>query len=101
MDVFALLNDSYAGQPVDKLQHTKQALSQYLNELLLNDFSALVQLLYRVDVPEKKVKEVLKAHPECDAGELMADLLIERIQEKRATKETFRPSERESGEERW
>jgi hypothetical protein len=101
MDVFSLLNESYSTLPAEQQQNGREALAHHLNGLLLHDFPALVQLLYRVDVPEKKVMETLKLYPDKNAGELLADLLIERIQQKRAAKETFRPSAGESEEERW
>lgn len=101
MDVFSLLNESYLTLPPQQQQKEREALVRYLNDLLLHDFPSLVQLLYRVDVPEKKVKEVLKQHPDRDAGELIADLLIERIEEKRAAKKAFRQSSDDSEEERW
>ena len=33
-----------------------------INELINKDFSSLVQLLYRIDVDENKLKENLKQH---------------------------------------
>jgi hypothetical protein len=63
---------------------------------------ALVQLLYRVDVPEKKLKAVLADHAGEDAGVLMADLMIERQQQKMEARKNFRVKERyDDGEERW
>jgi hypothetical protein len=60
-----------------------------------------VQLLYQVDVPEKKLKAVLEAHPTEDAGNLIADLLIERQREKKELKNRFQFPPAESDEERW
>jgi hypothetical protein len=65
-----------------ELDDLKRSLAFYVNDLLLNDFPRLVQLLYRIDVSEKKVKEVLRAAPDQDAGLLIADLIVQRQLEK-------------------
>jgi hypothetical protein len=101
MDVFSLLNESYSMLPAEQQQQERKALAHHLNGLLLHDFPALVQLLYRVDVPEKKVAETLKLYPDRNAGELLADLLIQRVTEKVAARKAFRSAEGESEEERW
>ncbi|WP_121353870.1 hypothetical protein [Flavisolibacter nicotianae] len=101
MDVFPLLAQLNTNLTVGERESVKKQLAVYLNELVLHDFAALVQLLYRVDVPEKNVKAVLQENPTEDAGSLLADLLIRRQLEKRATKERFRSSDETSEEERW
>lgn len=101
MDVWPLIEEMASAQPKEKKENLKQALSAYLNELLQHDFAVLVQLLYQVDVPEKKVKRVLQENPETDAGELLADLMIERQQEIAAARKQFRFPTDASEEERW
>jgi hypothetical protein len=59
--------------------YSKEKLIAYLNEFLNNDFSKVVQLLYRIDVSEAKLKKVLHENPNEDAAGLIADLIIERI----------------------
>ena len=59
--------------------YSKEKLIDYLNEFINNDFSKVVQLLYRIDVSEAKLKKVLHEHPNEDAAGLIADLIIERI----------------------
>jgi hypothetical protein len=39
--------------------YSKEKLIAYLNEFINNDFSKVVQLLYRIDVSEAKLKKVL------------------------------------------
>ena len=101
MDVWPLLEDMASTQSVEIRESKRKVLAAYLNELLLHNFAALVQVLYRVDVPEKKVKQVLQENPGKDAGELLADLLIERQQEKAAARKQFRFPTDASEEERW
>ena len=54
------------------------ALSNYLNDLAINDFEKLIFILYKVDVDEKKLKNLLTTNLKTDAGELLARLVIER-----------------------
>ena len=59
--------------------YSKEKLIDYLNEFINHDFSKVVQLLYRIDVSEAKLKKVLHENPNEDAAYLIADLIIERI----------------------
>ena len=68
----------------------KEQLIVYINHLLLHDFNKLAQILYRVDVDEKKLKELLQENIETDAAVIIADLLIQRQKEKIKTKEAFK-----------
>lgn len=101
MDVWPLLQEWKQDLPVDRKETIRSRLSQHLNFLLLHDFAALVQLLYRVDVSEARVKTVLHQNPGVDAGDLLADLLIQRQQEKRKTFNSFQQPPAASEEERW
>ena len=101
MDVWPILAELSTELSVEKQESLKQRLAVYLNDLLLHDFHSLVQLLYRVDVSEKKIKTVLQEHPSEDAGNLLAGLLIQRQAEKRVTRNRFRSSPGSSDEERW
>lgn len=101
MDVFPLLAQVSTDLSPDKKDALKEQLAAYLNELLLHDFPSLVQLLYRVDVSEKKLKAVLQENPNEDAGNLLAELVIQRQLEKLATKNRFRFRDDASEEERW
>jgi hypothetical protein len=54
-------------------------LESTINELIKNDFSRLVQILYRIDVSEAKLKNILSENPNEDAGKLIAQVIIERL----------------------
>ncbi|MEO6819168.1 MAG: hypothetical protein ABI266_09730 [Ginsengibacter sp.] len=71
-----------------------------INELILRDFSALVQLLYRIDVDEKKLKKVLSDNPSGDSASIIADMIIERQDQKAKSRNAFR-QENTSDEELW
>lgn len=74
-------------QALEKL--APEDLANAINELIKNDFSKLVQLLYRIDVSEAKLKYILQAHPNEDAGKLIAAVVIERLAATKKARETF------------
>jgi nitrate reductase assembly molybdenum cofactor insertion protein NarJ len=82
-------------------EEMKDHLIFYLNHLLLHDFDKLVQILYRVDVSETKLKEVLQKNSGTDAAIIIADLLMQRQEEKIKTKEAFKSNNDLPGEDKW
>ncbi len=64
-------------------------LETLMNELIKNDFSKLVQLLYRIDVSEAKLKNILQANPNEDAGKLIAQVVLERLAATKKARESF------------
>ncbi|HEY1021462.1 MAG TPA: hypothetical protein VGE06_04085 [Flavisolibacter sp.] len=101
MDVWPLLLEWQETLPVEQKESIRSRVSKALNQLLLHDFGALVQVLYRVDVPEAKVKTVLQQHPDTDAGDLLADLLLQRMEDKRKTFTSVPPPPAAPDEEKW
>ncbi|MBO9633354.1 MAG: hypothetical protein J7578_09565 [Chitinophagaceae bacterium] len=79
----------------------EQLLSEKINYLVGNDFPALVNILYRIDVSEQKVKQVLKDHPDADAGSLIAALIIERMLAKAKSRQNFKPNSPIPDDEKW
>ena len=79
----------------------KQRLADKINELLNNDFPKLVSILYRVDVSEAKLKLLLKENPGTDAGVLIADLMIERQEQKIRSRQEHRRDPKSSDDESW
>lgn len=77
-------------------------LISLINELINKDFDALVQLLYRIDVSEKKIRAVLAQNRETDSAGILADLIIERQLQKIESRKHFsKRSRSESEEEKW
>jgi hypothetical protein len=90
MEIETLLNDltTTGVAPGWRLQ-----LEEAINRMILQDFNGLVQLLYRVDVDEQKLKKILHGAMDVDAARLIADELILRQQQKLlARQNTERPS---------
>ena len=67
--------DAEVDKPLDRLH---SFLTQVVNHMLDKDFNRLMNALYRIDVSEEKVKQILAlSEPDSLAKEL-ADLIIER-----------------------
>lgn len=66
---------------------TLNILAHWINEAIQSDFNRLVQWLYRVDVNEDLLKKTLRENPETDAGLIIAQIAIERMRQKKQTRE--------------
>ena len=93
METNALLNDlntSY-GLDLQEVHRKKPAaagdltvdeltdlLAEKINEMIHKDFNALVQLLYRIDVNEAKLRLLLQENTTTDAGRTIARMILER-----------------------
>ena len=64
-------------------------LITYINDCIQHDFNKLVQLLYRIDVSEEKLKYILQLNPNEDAAKLIAAVIIERLAATRAARASF------------
>ena len=71
------------------MQELQQKLSVFINDLIQNDFQKLIAILYKVDVAENKLKSILRAEVKKDAGDIIADLIIEREKQKIQTRKQF------------
>ena len=80
---------------------TKEQLILYINYLLVYDFNKLIQILYRVDVNEQKLKDLLLANPQIDAATIIAGLLILRQEEKIRVKEAYKSNTEIPDEDKW
>jgi hypothetical protein len=88
-------------QTIAQKEKLRDQLIEYINHLLLHDFNGLVQVLYRVDVSEQKLKELLQKNPATDAAVIITDLLIERQEEKINIKESFKTNDNIPDEDKW
>lgn len=101
MDVENILADVNLSLAKSRLEELQVMLSEKVNWLIQHDFHSLVQLIYRVDIPEKKLKQLLADNKGQDAAALISKLLIERQLEKLKTRQQFRQQETDNDEERW
>ena len=79
----------------------KFQLINFINNLKKNDFASLVQLLYRIDIDEKKLKKLLQEKAGTDAAPVIADIIIKRQLQKMATRKQFGKENNASGKEEW
>lgn len=80
----------------------REQLAAYLHHLINHEFAQLVQLLYRLDVSEQKLKTILASSAGTDAGLLIADLIIQRQVEKIHTRRKYRANDTNiPDEEKW
>jgi hypothetical protein len=80
------------------------ALCTRIGWLLQHDFHRLIFLLYRVDISEKKIREVLTTSQGEDSAPLFTKLLLERLAEKARTRQDFarrRGNNETDDEEKW
>lgn len=64
-------------------------LALRINELIENDFGKLIEILYRLDVDESKIRKVLKGQPIEDSGKIIGELIFEREVEKIKSRQSF------------
>ena len=76
-------------------------LSEYINHLINTDFQRLLYLLYRIDISEQKLQKLLKESPHKNAGDIIADLIVERQLQKIESREKFKNNKSTSDEEQW
>jgi hypothetical protein len=72
----------------EKLDRT--ALIQLINEWIIKDFQKLLLVLYRLDVSEKKLTQLLAEKKGIDAANIIAALIIERIAAAKASREKYK-----------
>ena len=89
--------------PVElSLDELQVQLASYINQLIQNSFQKLISLLYRIDVSETKLKQLLQQHPGEDAGKIIAGMIIERQLEKINSRRQFKqPDDNFTEEEKW
>ena len=90
--------DGFPVEPSVGLKELREALSQRIAHMLDHDFEFLMQVLYRIDVGEQKVKYVLQGDSHHPADDL-ADLVIEREMKKVETRLRYRQASSSKEEE--
>lgn len=98
------LNNGFDLQLAENSSHEQacEALAAYCNELIKNNFERLVSLLYRIDVSEARLRQLLQQHPDKDAGLLIALLIMEREEQKIKTRRQFNQRANDiDEEEKW
>ena len=79
----------------------KKLLSAKINLLINSNFSKLVGILYRLDISEKKLKELLSNATNTPAGDVIAAMIIERQLQKIESRKKFKHNGEIADEEKW
>lgn len=90
-DIIPLINKEWSLTLLDTISENELAslLATRINELIRHDMSHLISILYRIDVDEKKIREMLAKNKDTDAGLIIAHLVIERQKQKIKTRSMF------------
>ena len=96
-----LIDEVFAIHQLQELEENSlfKTLSAYINEMLLHRFNELIQLLYRVDIDEQKLKKLLQENSDQDAGDIIARMIIERQVQKIRSREQLKRKEGPGAEE--
>jgi len=77
-------------------------LAEKINQMINENFEKVISLLYRIDVNEAKLRNVLQHNPNEEAGKIIASLIIERQMEKiKSRRNMSRGDDQFTSEERW
>jgi hypothetical protein len=76
-------------------------LSLEIDRLILHDFNGLVSILYRIDINEDELKQMLKQYSHVDAGYIIAQLIIKRQITKAEQRKNFRQEDDIADEDKW
>lgn len=79
----------------------KKELIDAINWLIVHDFEKLVFILYRIDVSEAKIKVLLNKDNTNFAAPVIADAIIERLEEKKVSRQKYKQDPSASEEEKW
>src|SRR6188474_1472593 len=72
-------------------QQLVEKLSIFIDDLIQNNFQKLVAILYKIDVSEKKLKQLLQESEGVNAAGIISTLIIERQQQKIESRKKFSP----------
>ena len=95
-----LTNEFALSAPVTKVDFINH-LAIEINRLIQYDFQRLINILYRLDVSEEKLKEMLTTYVHEDAGYIIAQLVVERQLQKLKTRQQMRRDENIGEEDKW
>jgi hypothetical protein len=102
-DLIPAINDSFEiSLPANiSFQELKEKLAAHINHLINYDFEKLVYYLYRVDVNENKIRQLLEQKEGENAAGLIADLIIERQLQKIKSRKETKSNNSIPDEEKW
>lgn len=103
-ELIRLLNKDFAMGIAEQVSYDEvhAQLAAYVNRLIEHDFDKLISYLYRIDVHEERLKTLLQQHPQEDAGNIIAGMMIERQEQKIRSRKLFGKRDNDiDEEEKW
>jgi hypothetical protein len=91
--------DQYSVAILEKMDAA--AIREWITQLIDNDFMQLVQVLYRLDVSEEKLKQELADCADGDTAGIITSLVLQRIEQIRKTRQMFRSPGDIPEDEKW
>src|SRR4051812_26588774 len=86
---------------ITSIEELKKILSDIINNLITTDFSRLISILYRLDISEKKLRQLLSNSLNKPGGDIIAEMIIKRQEEKIKTRKIFSANHQDCDEEKW
>jgi hypothetical protein len=84
------------------MEEIKEKLSAHINRLIQQNFEQLINLLYRIDINEARIKSLLQMQAGTNAGDIIAQLIIERQLQKIRSRRQFKTDDTNfTGDEKW
>jgi hypothetical protein len=103
-DIIPSINDSLGIELHEKISYEKlkEAIAAYVHSLIEKDFNKLISLLYRLDINEGKLRLLLHNHSEVNAGNIIAEMIIERqVQKIKSRREFKQRDDTINDDEKW
>ena len=85
----------------DDFQQWSDRLANHINFLIDKDFNKLLTILYRLDINEIKLRQLILENREVDAGKTIAGLIIERQLEKVKSRKQYKSDADIAEDEKW
>jgi uncharacterized protein YwgA len=82
-------------------EELQEKLSDHINHLINHDFEKLIFYLYRIDVNESRMRQLLEQEEGKNAAALIADLIIERQLQKIKSRQETKPGNDIPEDEKW
>jgi hypothetical protein len=78
-----------------------EEMNVFIDELIKNDFQKLIQILYKVDINEAKLKQLLQQNSGKDPSKIISNLIIERLHQKIESRKNFASPNDIKEDEKW
>jgi hypothetical protein len=85
-------------EKIDNEEALLHLIELYVQELIDTNFEQLLRVLYRIDIPDYKVKAVIDAEGPQNATAAIARLILEREKQKVATREKYKSKDTDSND---